>query len=40
MGLEQLEMETGLNKVDFAIQLLQTWEPTEGYYLAFSGGKA
>ena len=39
MALEQLEMTTGLNKVDFAIRLLQTWEPTEGYYLAFSGGK-
>lgn len=32
-------METGLNKVDFAIQLLKAWEPVEGYYLAFSGGK-
>ncbi len=39
MGLEQLEMETGLNKPDYAIQLLQTWEPEDGYYLAFSGGK-
>ena len=39
MGLEQLEMESGLNKVDFAIKLLQTWEPKDGYYLAFSGGK-
>jgi len=32
-------METGLNKVEFAIELLQTWEPKDGYYLAFSGGK-
>ena len=39
MGLEQIEMESGLNKVDFAINLLQTWEPKDGYYLAFSGGK-
>jgi len=39
MALEQLEMDTGLNKVDFAITLLQTWEPQEGYYFADSGGK-
>lgn len=39
MGLEQLELETGLNKVDFAIQFLKAYEPKEGYYLAFSGGK-
>jgi phosphoadenosine phosphosulfate reductase len=39
MGLEQLEITTGLNKVDFAIKLLREWEPTEGYYLADSGGK-
>lgn len=38
MSLEQLELETGLNKVDFAIMLLQTWQPKDGYYLAFSGG--
>jgi len=38
MGLEQLTFE-GLSKVDVAIQLLQTWEPKDGYYLAFSGGK-
>jgi phosphoadenosine phosphosulfate reductase len=38
MALEQLEMETGLNKEDYAIQLLQTWQPKEGYYLGFSGG--
>jgi phosphoadenosine phosphosulfate reductase len=38
MALEQLDMETGLNKEDFAIQLLQTWQPKEGYYLGFSGG--
>ena len=39
MGLGQLELETGLNKVEVAIALLQAWEPPEGYYLAFSGGK-
>jgi len=39
MAIEQLELETGLNKVDYAIQILQDNEPPEGYYLAFSGGK-
>ncbi len=39
MGLEQLTLETGLNKVEVAIDLLRAWEPLEGYYLAFSGGK-
>jgi hypothetical protein len=36
MAIEQLEMETGLNKIDFAIKLLRDNEPPEGYYLAFS----
>ena len=39
MGLQQLELETGLNKVEVAFALLKAWEPPEGYYLAFSGGK-
>jgi len=39
MSLEQLELETGFNKVEIAIALLRAWEPLEGYYLAFSGGK-
>ena len=39
MPLRQLDLETGLDKVQFAIQLLQTWEPANGYYLADSGGK-
>ena len=39
MGLEQLTLETGLNKVEVAISLIQAFEPPEGYYLAFSGGK-
>lgn len=29
----------GLDKVEQAIKRLQTFEPEEGYYLAFSGGK-
>lgn len=39
MALEQLTLDTRLNKVDVAIGLLQAFEPPEGYYLAFSGGK-
>ena len=39
MALEQLTLEKGLNKVEFAIQLLRDNEPLEGYYLADSGGK-
>ena len=29
----------GLNMVDVAIKRIQMFEPPEGYYLAFSGGK-
>ena len=36
--LEQLNI-AGLNRVEVAIKRLQTFEPLEGYYLAFSGGK-
>lgn len=36
--IEQLNMQ-GLNKVDVAIKRFQTFEPEEGYYLCFSGGK-
>lgn len=39
MALGQLELITGLDKVGFAIKLLQDNEPPEGYYLGFSGGK-
>lgn len=39
MALEQLTLETGLNKVEYAIKLLKDYEPEEGYYLGFSGGK-
>lgn len=39
MALEQLDMETGLNKVDFAIAILKSYVPPEGYYFADSGGK-
>ncbi len=38
MGLEQLTLETGLNKVEVAIELLRAWEPLEGFYFADSGG--
>lgn len=36
--LNQLNMN-GLNKVEVAIKRLQMFEPDEGYYLCFSGGK-
>ena len=36
--LEQLNLY-GLNMVDVAIKRLQTFEPKEGYYVAFGGGK-
>uniref|UniRef100_A0A6M3IR56 Putative phosphoadenosine phosphosulfate n=1 Tax=viral metagenome TaxID=1070528 RepID=A0A6M3IR56_9ZZZZ len=47
MGLEQatyldasgVYIAKALDKVGVAISLLQAWEPPEGYYLAFSGGK-
>ena len=39
MTLEQLELTTGLNKIDYAISLIREYEPPEGYYLGFSGGK-
>ena len=32
-------MISGLDRVETAIKRLQTFEPPEGYYLAFSGGK-
>jgi len=38
MGLEQLNF-AGLNKAEVAISILKEYEPPEGYYLAFSGGK-
>ena len=38
MGLSQLNF-AGKNKVEVAIMRLQEFEPLEGYYLAFSGGK-
>lgn len=38
MGLKQLNFE-GKNKVEVAVMRLQEFEPSEGYYLAFSGGK-
>lgn len=36
--INQLNM-SGLNKVEVAIRRLQMFEPKEGYYLCFSGGK-
>lgn len=36
--IHQLDFE-GRDKVDKAILRLQTYEPEEGYYLCFSGGK-
>ena len=38
MGLTQLNFE-GKNKVEVAIMRLQEFEPEDGYYLAFGGGK-
>jgi len=38
MGLAQLNFD-GKNKVEVAIMRLKEFEPPEGYYLAFSGGK-
>ncbi len=38
MGITQINFE-GLNKVEVAIGLIRAFEPPEGYYLAFSGGK-
>lgn len=38
MGLTQLNFK-GKNKVEVSIDRLKEYEPPEGYYLAFSGGK-
>ncbi len=38
MGLGQLDFDNK-NKVEIAIERLRTFEPPEGYYLSFSGGK-
>ncbi len=38
MGLSQLNFE-GKNKVEVALDRLREYEPDDGYYLAFSGGK-
>jgi len=34
-----IKSETFKNKIDQAVELLQAWEPVDGYYLADSGGK-
>ena len=38
MSIHQMNI-SGLDKVETAIKRIQTFEPPEGYYLAFSGGK-
>lgn len=38
MSIHQMNMY-GMDKVEVAIKRLQTFEPEEGYFLAFSGGK-
>ncbi len=38
MGLSQLDFE-GKNKVEVALDSIRTYEPVDGYYLGFSGGK-
>lgn len=38
MSIRQINMY-GMDKVEVAIKRLQTFEPEEGYFLAFSGGK-
>lgn len=38
-GLQQLDIFTGQNKEELAITFLQEHEPSEGYFLGFSGGK-
>ena len=38
MSLNQLNF-AGLNRIEVAIARLKEFEPPEGYYLAFSGGK-
>lgn len=37
--LFQKNLFNNKNKIDIAIERLQTFVPPEGYYLAFSGGK-
>ena len=39
MSLYELTLWGERNKIDIAIQRLRNFEPPEGYYLAFSGGK-
>ena len=39
MSLKELTIEGEIDRVQIAIERLRTFEPPEGYYLAFSGGK-
>ena len=38
MSIEQLNI-AGKSKIEVAIERFRTFEPNEGYYIAFSGGK-
>ena len=39
MALKELTLEGEIDRVQIAIERLKMFEPPEGYYLAFSGGK-
>ncbi len=39
MSLQELTLFGTKNKINIAIKRIQSFEPPEGYYLAFSGGK-
>ncbi len=39
MGIFDIDMLSGLNKIETAIALIQAAEPMQGFYGAFSGGK-
>ena len=39
MALKELTLEGEIDRVQIAIERLKMFEPKEGYYLAFSGGK-
>jgi len=39
MSLKELTLEGEIDRIQVAIERLKTFEPPEGYYLAFSGGK-
>ncbi len=39
MGIKQPDMFHGMVKDELAIELIRAYEPPDGYYVAFSGGK-